>query len=165
MENIIFKKDEFKIRETKINDASLILSYIKKIAAYEKLSDRVVATKEDIEQTIFKDKQAFVYIAEKNDQPIGFMLCFLTYSTFLGRSNLYLEDIFIDLEYRHQGYGKLMFKALANLAIDKGYQRIDWMCLDWNQKSIEFYKSLGAKHLKDWYTFRLETNEIKKLSK
>lgn len=165
MNKIIFKQNEFQIRETKINDASLILSYIKKIADYEKLSNHVVATKENIENTIFKEKQAFVYIAEKDDRPIGFMLCFLTYSTFLGRANLYLEDIYIDLEYRHQGYGKLMFKALANIAVEKGYQRIDWMCLDWNVKSIEFYKSLGAKHLKDWYTFRLETDGIKALSK
>lgn len=165
MKNIIFKQDEFQIRETKINDASLILSYIQKIADYEKLSNRVVATKENIEKTIFKEKQAFVYIAEKNNEPIGFMLCFLTYSTFLGRSNLYLEDIYIDSAYRHQGYGKLMFKALANIAVDKGYQRIDWMCLDWNVKSIEFYESIGAKHLKEWYTFRLEKDEIESLSK
>lgn len=164
MNNIIFKQNEFQIRKTSIDDASLVLSYIKKIAEYEKLSDQVVATLQDIEYTIFKEKQAYVLIAEKNNKPIGFMLYFLTYSTFLGRANLYLEDIYIDLEHRHQGYGKFMFKALANLAVEKGYYRIDWVCLDWNVKSIDFYKSLGAKHLKEWYTFRLEKEEIKKLS-
>ncbi|BCR36774.1 GNAT family N-acetyltransferase [Mariniplasma anaerobium] len=165
MKVIVFKQNEFEIRKTTKDDASLILSYIKKIAAYEKLSDRVVATLKDIEHTIFEEKQAFVLIAEKNGKPIGFMLYFLTYSTFLGRANLYLEDIYIDLEYRHQGYGKLMFKALASLAVEKGYYRIDWMCLDWNTKSIDFYKSLGAKHLEQWYTFRLEKEEIEVLSK
>lgn len=165
MNDVVFKKNEFQIRKTTKKDASLILSYIKKIAAYEKLSNKVVATLKDIEHSIFEEKQAFVLVAEKNDKPIGFMLYFLTYSTFLGRANLYLEDIFIDLEYRHQGYGKLMFKALANLAVEKGYHRIDWMCLDWNIKSIDFYKSLGANHLEQWYTFRLEKIQIEALSK
>jgi GNAT superfamily N-acetyltransferase len=165
MNDVIYKQDEFQIRKTNIDDAELILSYIKKIAAYEKLSDQVVATLKDIEHSIFKDKQAFVLIAQKNGKPIGFMLYFLTYSTFLGRANLYLEDIFIDVEHRHQGYGKLMFKALARLAVEKGYHRIDWMCLDWNVKSIDFYKSIGAKHLDQWYTFRLEKNQIEVLSK
>ena len=97
-------------------------------------------------------------------KPIGFMLYFLTYSTFLGRANLYLEDIYIDLDQRGYGYGKLMFKALTEIALNEGYQRIDWMCLDWNIDAINFYKSLGAKHLSDWYTFRLSGEDIKKLN-
>jgi L-amino acid N-acyltransferase YncA len=165
MHDVIFKENEFEIRKTTKDDAALILSYIKKIAAYEKLSDQVVATQKDIEYSLFEDKQAFVLVAQENGKPIGFMLYFLTYSTFLGRANLYLEDIFIDIEYRHQGYGKLMFKALASLAVEKGYHRIDWICLDWNVKSIEFYKSLGANHLEQWYTFRLDKEQIEVLSK
>lgn len=164
MNKIILKDKNFQIRETTQTDAELILSYIKKIALYEKLSDQVVATKEDILDTIFNKKQAFVVIAEKDEKPIGFMLYFLTYSTFLGRANLYLEDIYIDLDQRNQGYGKLMFKALTEIALNEGYQRIDWMCLDWNKDAITFYKSLGAKHLSDWYTFRLSDEDIKKLN-
>lgn len=164
MKDIVYKHKDFQIRKTKKEDAAIVLSYIKKIAAYEHLSDQVVATLEDIQTTIYDKKQAFVLIAEKEDKPIGFILYFLTYSTFLGRANLYLEDIYIDEEHRNQGYGKIMFKALANLAVEEGYYRIDWICLDWNIKSIEFYKSLGARHLKEWYTFRLEKDEINKLS-
>lgn len=165
MKEIILQKDEFRIRTTDIDDAELVLSYIKKIAEYEKLSDLVVADVNDIRKSIFEKKQAEVVIAEVDGHPIGFMLYFFSYSTFWGRANLYLEDLFIDKAYRHQGYGKLMFKALAKIAVKNECKRIDWMCLDWNQKSIEFYQSLGAKPLNEWITFRLEDQEISKLIK
>lgn len=165
MKEIILQKDEFSIRTTDMDDAELVLSYIKKIAEYEKLSDLVVADVNDIRKSIFEKKQAEVVIAEVDGHPIGFMLYFFSYSTFWGRANLYLEDLFIDKAYRHQGYGKLMFKALAKIAVKNECKRIDWMCLDWNQKSIEFYQSLGAKPLNEWITFRLEDQEISKLIK
>ncbi len=165
MKEIILQKDEFSIRTTDMDDAELVLSYIKKIAEYEKLSDLVVADVNDIRKSIFEKKQAEVVIAEVDGHPIGFMLYFFSYSTFWGRANLYLEDLFIDEAYRHQGYGKLMFKALAKIAVKNECKRIDWMCLDWNQKSIEFYQSLGAKPLDDWITFRLEDQEISNLNK
>lgn len=164
MNNVILKKDEFTIRTTDRKDADLVLSYIKKIAAYEKLSDSVVADVKDIESSIYEKKQAEVVIAEVEGKPIGFMLYFFSYSTFWGRANLYLEDLFIDEAYRHKGYGKLMFKALGKIAIENNCKRIDWMCLDWNKKSIEFYESLGAKALNEWITFRLEDQEILDLS-
>ena len=164
MAEIILQKDAFKIRTTTIKDSETVLSYIKKIAAYEHMSDLVVATLEDIEETIYLKNQATVYIAEYEDKPIGFMLFFYTYSTFLGRANLYLEDIYIDEAYRHHGFGKLMFKALAKKAYNERCGRIDWVCLDWNEKSIQFYKKLGAKPLDEWITFRLEENEIAELS-
>ena len=163
MKEIILQKDKFTIRTTEVDDSELVLSYIKKIAAYEKLSDLVVANVKDIKSSIFEKKQAEVVIAEIDNKPIGFMLYFFSYSTFWGRANLYLEDLFIDETYRHQGYGKLMFNALSKIALKNECKRIDWMCLDWNQKSIEFYKSLGAKSLDQWITFRLEDQEIEKL--
>lgn len=163
MNNIILKKDEFTIRRTDISDAELVLAYIKKIAAYEKMSDLVVADVNDIQVSIYEKRQAEVVIAEVDEKPIGFMLYFFSYSTFWGRANLYLEDLFIDEPYRHKGYGKLMFKALGKIAIENNCKRIDWMCLDWNKKSIEFYESLGAKTLNEWITFRLEDEDIHKL--
>lgn len=163
MKEVILQKNEFRIRTTDIDDAELVLSYIKKIALYEKLSDKVVADVDDVRKSIFEKRQAEVVIAEVDEKPIGFMLYFFSYSTFWGRANLYLEDLFIDEAYRHQGYGKLMFKALAKIAVKNDCKRIDWMCLDWNQKSIEFYQSLGAKPLNEWITFRLEDQEIEKL--
>ena len=165
MKEIILIKEKFTIRTTEVDDSALVLSYIKKIAAYEKLSDAVVAEIDDIKRSIFEKKQAEVVIAELDGKPIGFMLYFFSYSTFWGRANLYLEDLFIDEAYRHQGYGKLMFKALAKIAVKNECKRIDWMCLDWNQKSIEFYQSLGAKPLNEWITFRLEDQEIHRLIK
>ena len=163
MREVILQNNEFTIRTTDMGDAELVLSYIKKIASYEKLSDKVVTDVDDIRKSIFEKRQAEVVIAEVAEKPIGFMLYFLSYSTFWGRANLYLEDLFIDEAYRHQGYGKLMFKALAKIAVKNDCKRIDWMCLDWNQKSIEFYQSLGAKPLNEWITFRLEDQEIEKL--
>jgi GNAT superfamily N-acetyltransferase len=163
MKEVILQKNEFRIRTTDIDDAELVLSYIKKIASYEELSDKVVADVDDVRKSIFDKRQAEVVIAEVDSKPIGFMLYFFSYSTFWGRANLYLEDLFIDEVYRHQGYGKLMFKALAKIAVKNDCKRIDWMCLDWNQKSIEFYQSLGAKPLNEWITFRLEDQEIEKL--
>lgn len=165
MKKIILEQGHYMIRQTNIEDSEIILSYIKKIASYEKMSDLVVATVEDIKETIFEKNQASVAIAEYKHKPVGFMLYFPTYSTFLGRANLYLEDIYIDEAYRQKGIGKLMFKALAQIAVEHGYQRIDWVCLDWNQKSIEFYESLGAKPLNEWTIFRLEKEDIDILSK
>mgnify|MGYP000748950249 FL=1 len=164
MREVILQNNEFTIRTTDMGDAELVLSFIKKIAEYEKLSDLVVADVNDIRKSIFEKKQAEVVIAEVDGRPIGFMLYFFSYSTFWGRANLYLEDLFIDEAYRHQGYGKLMFKALAKIAVKNECKRIDWMCLDWNQKSIEFYQSLGAKPLNEWITFRLEDQEIRNLN-
>ncbi len=164
MKEIILKRNGFTIRKTNIEDSELILSYIKKIAAYEHMSDLVVATAKDIQETIFKKNQAAVVIAENEGKPIGFMLYFYTYSTFLGRANLYLEDIYIDEVHRHKGFGKLMFEALAKIAVENECHRIDWVCLDWNEKSIKFYESIGAKPLNDWITFRLQKNEIDSLS-
>ena len=164
MREVILQNNEFTIRTTDMGDAELVLSFIKKIAEYEKLSDLVVADVNDIRKSIFEKKQAEVVIAEVDGHPIGFMLYFFSYSTFWGRANLYLEDLFIDEAYRHQGYGKLMFKALAKIAVKNECKRIDWMCLDWNQKSIEFYQSLGAKPLNEWITFRLEDQEIRNLN-
>lgn len=165
MKDIILQKDEFSIRTTDSSDAELVLSYIKKIASYEKLSDKVVADVKDIKRSIYEKKQAEVVIAEVDGVPIGFMLYFFSYSTFWGRANLYLEDLFIDESHRHNGYGKLMFKALGKIALKNECKRIDWMCLDWNIKSIKFYESLGAKALNDWITFRLEDEDIIKLDK
>lgn len=154
----------FTIRMTTKSDADVIHSFIKKLAIYEKLEHVMTATVDHIEKSIFELHQAEVILAYYDEKPIGFALFFHSYSTFLGKANLYLEDIFIDDAYRKKGYGKLMFKYLARLAVERGCERLDWMCLNWNEPSIKFYKSLGAKHLDDWITFRLSGNDLEKLS-
>ena len=147
---------KFRLRTTDQTDVSLILSYIRKLAIYEKLEHVMKATESSLEISLFKDHRAEVIIAEYEEKPIGFALFFHNYSTFLGKANLYLEDLFIDPEYRHRGFGRMIFTYLAHLALERGCERCDWMCLNWNEPSIQFYKRLGAKPLADWITFRLD---------
>lgn len=154
---------ELKIRFATSNDTPIILELITELAAYEKLSHQVVATIDSLHKWLFIEKKAEVLIGEINHQPIGFALFFYNFSTFLGKPGLYLEDLYIKLEYRHLGYGKTFFKTLANIALERDCGRLEWACLDWNQPSINFYKSLGAKPLEDWTIYRLDVKTMQKL--
>ena len=148
----------FKIAER--TDSKLILEYIKKLADYEKRSDVVIATEESIEKWVFDEKQAEVIFALEDDIPIGFALYFLSFSTYLGNVNMHLEDLFIDPEYRGNGYGKALLKELAKIVLERGYGRFVWSCLSWNQPSIDFYESIGAKQ-KDWNVFHFTGDELR----
>ena len=156
--------DNLKIRETNEKDCELILSLIKEIAEYEKMSNQVIATEETLLEYIFKNNRAEVVILELDKNPIGYALFFYNFSTFVGRSGLYLEDIFIKKEFRGRGIGKEVFKFLARKAREEGCKRMEWVCLDWNEPSINFYKSLGAVPMDEWTIYRLNEKEIKKLS-
>ncbi len=158
-------RTNFTIRSADENDTSLIFYFIKALAQYEKMSDRVIATEKSIHESLFSKKQAEVILAFENEIPIGFALYYQTYSTFQGKANLFLEDLFIEEPYRHQGYGKIIFSVLAQIATERNYTRIDWWCLDWNQKSIEFYQPIGASQLSEWKVFRLQDEKIIQLSK
>lgn len=147
--------NNFTIRQADINDVSIILSFIKDLAEYENMSDQVVATEELLKEWLFEKKKAEVLLAMEGDTPVGFALYFYNFSTFLGRAGIYLEDLFVKKEYRGKGYGKALLKELARIAVEEGCGRLEWCCLDWNQPSIDFYRSLGAKSLDDWTTFRL----------
>lgn len=156
---------KFEIRFATEADTQLILDFIKELADYEKLLDQVEATTEKIRESIFEKKQAEVIIAEEDNEPVGFALFFHNYSTFLGWANLYLEDLYVIPEARSKGYGKKLFKKLAQIAVDRGCKRLDWWCLDWNKSSIDFYKSIGAKAMDEWTVYRLEDQALKKLAK
>lgn len=156
--------ENLKIRETKEEDCSLILSLIKEIAEYEKMSDQVVATEESLKESIFRNKRAEVVILELDGKAIGYALYFYNYSTFIGKSGLYLEDIFIKKEVRGKGIGKEVFKFLVKKAKEEGCKRMEWTCLNWNEPSIKFYKSLGATPMDEWTIYRLTEKEINKLS-
>ena len=158
------KYDEFKIRTTTVEDVSLIFSFIKGIAEYEKMLDEVVATEETLKKSIFEDNRAKVLIGEVNGEAIGFALYFFNFSTFIGKAGLYLEDIFILPEYRGKGYGKEIFRVLAKIAEENSCERIEWVCLNWNKPSIDFYKSFGSISMDDWKTYRLAGDNIKKLA-
>lgn len=148
-------------REARKEDVALILSFIKKLATYEKMLDQVKATEDTLLKSIFTNKEANVYFILKHEKEIGFAVTYHQFSTFVGKSGLFLEDIFIDEEERHQGYGKLFFKYLMQVAIENDYERFEWNCLDWNQPSIDFYVSIGAKPLSEWTTFRLTTSDMR----
>ena len=145
-------------------DAALILDFIKGLAEYEKLSDEVVATPETLEEWIFERQKAEVIFALEDGVEVGFALFFHNFSTFLGCAGLYLEDLFVKPAYRGRGYGKGLLAALAKIALERGCGRLEWVCLDWNKPSIDFYKSLGAVPMDDWTIYRVAGDTLKRLS-
>ena len=147
--------NHFEIRYATEKDAALILEFIRGIAEYEKMSDEVVATEELLQEWIFEKKKAEVIFAVENGVEVGFALFFHNFSTFVGRAGLYLEDLFVKVEHRGKGYGKALLKELARIAVERGCGRMDWVCLDWNQPSIDFYKRMGARPMDEWTVYRV----------
>lgn len=146
-------------------DVSLILKFIKDLALYEKLENEVVATEEILEEWLFDKEKAEVIFALENEKEIGFALFFHNFSTFLGRSGIYLEDLYVMEEHRGKGYGKCILQKLAQIAVERGCGRLEWWCLDWNQTSIDFYLSLGAEPMKDWTVYRITGETLTSLAK
>lgn len=155
----------FNIRPAKETEAGLILEFIKKLAAYEKCSDEVVADEATIYNSIFVEKAAEVIFAEEDGVIIGFALFFHNFSTFVGRKGLYLEDLFIIPEKRNLGYGKAILKYLANIAVERNCGRMEWICLDWNAPSLAFYRSIGAVPMDEWTVQRMHENVVKTFAK
>lgn len=145
-------------------DISLIFQFIQKLAEYENLQDEVVATEQILEEWIFENQKAEVIFAMEGTKEVGFALFFHNFSTFLGRAGIYLEDLFVLNEYRKKGYGKAILQELAQIAVKRGCGRLEWSCLNWNQPSIDFYLSLGAKQMKEWSVYRVDGNCLKELA-
>lgn len=150
------------IRPATADDITLILSFIRALAEYEKLTHEVEATEEKLRETLFSEKPAAECVLAYADDsesaapvPAGFALYFTNYSTFLAKPGLYLEDLFVRPEFRGRGIGKALLLHLAQLANQRGYGRMEWSVLDWNQPAIEFYESLGARRLREWQICRL----------
>ena len=153
------------LRETNSNDTELIFTFIREIAEYEKMTNDVICNEDILRKSLFEEKRAYTLIVELNNRPIGYAMYFFNFSTFIGRAGLYVEDIFLRKEYRGKGYGKEIFRILAKIARENSCERMEWVCLKWNEPSLEFYKSLGAKPLDEWTTLRLTKKEIINLSK
>lgn len=153
------------IRFATENDTDLILEFIKGLAEYEKMENEVVATPEILKEWIFEKKKAEVIFALDNGKEVGFALFFHNFSTFLGRSGIYLEDLFVLPEYRGKGHGKALLKELAKITVERDCGRLEWCCLDWNKPSIDFYLSLGAKPLDEWTIYRMTGDELKNFAK
>ncbi len=142
------------------NDTALILDFIKALAEYEKMSDQVVADEQLLREWLFEKKIAEVIFAMEDGVEVGFALFFHNFSTFLGRGGIYLEDLFVKPAYRGHGHGKGLIRELARIAVERGCGRLEWCCLDWNQPSIDFYRSLGAQSMDEWTTYRLSGNAL-----
>lgn len=155
---------EVTFRYAEEKDTGLVLEFIRGIAAYEKLLDEVVATEESLHEWMFEKKLVEVIFAEAEGDTVGFALFFQNFSTFVGRAGLYLEDIFVKPQYRKKGYGKAIFRKLAQIAVERGCQRFEWVCLDWNQPSIDFYRSMGAVPMDEWTIYRLSGDAIRKVA-
>lgn len=154
-------------RYAKRKDVSLILEFIKGLAAYEKMSDEVIADEATLEEWIFDRQKAEVIFActGTDGKEIGFALFFHNFSTFIGKSGLYLEDLYVLPDYRGRGCGKALLKKLASIAVERKCGRFEWCCLDWNKPGINFYLSLGAEPLSDWTTYRLAGDTLDKFAK
>jgi GNAT superfamily N-acetyltransferase len=141
------------------------LSFIRKLAEYEKLSHLVVTTEENVREHVFGENPvAEVLLAFWDQEPVGFALYFRNFSTFLGQPGIYLEDLFVEPEHRGKGIGKALLKQLARIAVERGYGRLEWAVLDWNTPSIEFYRRLGAAPLDAWTGYRLTGQALERLA-
>ncbi len=153
-------KEKVEFRAAVKDDANLILSFINKLAEYEKMSDQVVATKELICEWVFEKEKAEVIFAVVDGREVGFALFFHNFSTFLGRAGIYLEDLFVLEEFRGRGFGKSILTRLAQITVERGCGRLEWACLDWNRPSIDFYLSLGATPMEEWTVYRLSGDTL-----
>ena len=153
------------IRPASPDDCELILRFITELAIYEEAEDAVVATEDDIRNTLFaSDSATSAVICEIDQQAVGFAVFFFNYSTWLGKPGLHLEDLFVEPDHRGNGIGKALLIHLAQKAVQQNCARFEWQCLDWNQPSIDFYEKLGAKAMREWIPFRAEGNALKALA-
>lgn len=153
---------DINIRAAHEDDCGLILEFIKDLAIYEKALSEVKTTVEDLQQALFSEHpKAFALICSIADKPVGFALYFYSYSTWTGKFGLFLEDLYVASEHRGSGAGKALLKHLANLALENDCARFEWNVLDWNEPSIQFYESFGAKPQSEWIGYRLAGDELK----
>ena len=149
------------IREAKVEDVQVIYDLIVELAIYEKEPDAVVASVEDIKENLFgASPVAYCHVAEVDGKVVGIAIWFLNYSTWLGKAGLYLEDLFVKPEFRGSGLGLSLMKTLAQVCVDRGYERFQWWVLDWNEPSINFYKSIGAEAMDEWTVYRLSGSAL-----
>lgn len=154
------------LRAATADDVALVLAFIRELADYERLAHEVVATEDDLARTLFcAAPAAEVVLAEWDGVAVGFALFFPSYSTFLARSGLYLEDLFVRPSHRGRGIGLALLRHLAGLCIERGYGRFEWSVLDWNEPAIGFYRGVGAEPLSDWTRFRLTGDALAALAR
>ena len=144
----------------------VIVSLVRELAVYEREPDAVVATEDDYRAALFGDNpRAWCLLAEDNaGEAVGFALWFFNFSTWRGRHGVYLEDLFVRESERRHGYGRALLQALAEVCVQRGYRRLEWSVLDWNEPSIRFYRSLGAIGMDEWTVQRLSGDALNRLA-
>lgn len=158
-------EDKPRFRAAVRADVPLILTFIRELADYEGMLDEVVADEATLEEWLFDRRAAEVVFALEEGREVGFALFFHNFSTFLGRSGIYLEDLYVRPEHRGKGYGKALLKRLARIALERGCGRLEWWCLDWNRPSIDFYLSMGAEPMSDWTVYRVAGEALAELAR
>lgn len=157
--------DRLRIEKATERDVPLILSFIKELAEYERLSHEVVATEEMLRASLFGERpMAEVLIAYTGEEAVGFALFFHNFSTFLGRPGIYLEDLYVQPRARGKGIGRALLSRLARLARERGCGRLEWAVLDWNEPAIRFYRNLGAVAMDEWTVFRATGESLARLA-
>lgn len=163
-ETVTSEIDGFTVRFATPEDTPLILDFIGKLAEYEKLSHEVVVTPESLQKHLFgRQPKAEVIIGEFEDTPVCFALFFHSFSTFLGKPGIYLEDLFVNPNARGKGFGKTMLAFLARLARKRDCGRLEWWVLNWNEPAINFYEKLGAEAMDEWTTYRMTGKDLENL--
>lgn len=153
------------VRPANVGDIPAILQLIQGLAEYEKALDEVVATEENIRNSFFcENPQVFCHVAIQDETVVGIAVWHLNYSTWLGKHGMYLEDLYVVPEARGHGFGMALLKALAKICVERDYERLQWWVLDWNEPSIEFYKSIDAVPMDEWTVFRVSGEPLKKLA-
>lgn len=158
-------KKKIMMRQASVEDTGIIFEFIKDLAVYEKLLHEVTATEEQLSKTLFETEYAKVLIAEYDGETAGIALYFHTYSTFLGKPGIYLEDLFVKEQFRGNGIGRALLKKLACICLENDFGRLEWSVLDWNKPSIDFYESLNAKSQDEWIKYRLDGKILEDLAK
>ena len=158
--NIKTIDERFSLEFATVEDVGLVLDFIKQLAIYEDMLDDVVATEESLIDSLFNKKVAEVIIGYYDEKPVAFVLFFHNYSTFLGKTGLYIEDLFVVPSMRGKGLGKILLAYIAKLAKERDCGRVEWWCLNWNEPSIEFYKKMGAIPMDEWTVFRLTGDKL-----
>jgi GNAT superfamily N-acetyltransferase len=153
------------IRPARPGEAGLVFAFVRELAKYEKLTHEVEATEAMIDAALFGPQpRIFCDFAEWDGAPVGFALWFLNFSTFSGRSGIYLEDLFVRPAFRGKGIGKALMVQLARRCVTQGWARLQWSVLDWNAPSIEFYKSLGGVMMDEWTVVRVSGDALTRLT-
>ncbi|EIM28038.1 GNAT family N-acetyltransferase [Microvirga lotononidis] len=153
------------IRRAEERDASVIFSFIRELAEYERLAHEVDATEADIAKALFgENPRVFADIAEWDGEPVGFALWFYNFSTFRGRHGIYLEDLFVRPAFRSKGIGKALLRRLASRCLDEGLARLEWWVLDWNEPALGVYRSIGAIPMDEWTVQRMSGDALKQLA-